>query len=462
MPPAKDRSGRRAVGDRVCVRRPAPTLLAATGSARATARSAVRVARHGVRPSRRHAARSVLRGTRRAHPALRGGRRAAARVPGRRHALARSSVGAGARAGLRSESVDEQIPEPGHRRAALKRRRSRGWRATDLGSCVLLERLHCVEDTEAVRRRSVCVLGRYGRPRCSGSRRRRRRVVQLSADPWVEGRAVMRAADPRTSRGAARRALPTPAQLLDSTRTRCAGSGSPAPRRSTSTTSPRVSSTAGSTSRGSAPSTTTPPATRSPRSRASGGSRPTACCCSRSAGPTSGPPPTWRCAEPWRASGSSTTALARRGGRPSVSASGPGGPWPPRSAYQPASAARRRRSRRLSSCGFALRGSTSRSASCGGSLVLVAPVAVSRRRSPSLRRRPPGPAGRAACRRGPATPLDQGRWRARSGLRAHRARATADRSGPCLLPVRGSSRQRIGRIGKHLRASHDLRSDRRP
>jgi len=95
VPPAEDRSGRRAVGDRVRVRRAAPTLLAATGSARAAARSAVRGARHGVRPSRRHAARSVLRGTRRAHPALRGGRGAAARVPGRRRAMARSSVGAG-------------------------------------------------------------------------------------------------------------------------------------------------------------------------------------------------------------------------------------------------------------------------------------------------------------------------------------------------------------------------------
>jgi DNA-3-methyladenine glycosylase II len=38
-----------------------------------------------------------------------------------------------------------------------------------------------------------------------------------------------------------------------------------------------------------------------------GRSRPTECCCSRSAGATSGPPRTWRCAERWHASGSSTT-----------------------------------------------------------------------------------------------------------------------------------------------------------
>src|SRR4051812_3587809 len=51
--------------------------------------------------------------------------------------------------------------------------------------------------------------------------------------------------------------------------------------------------------------------------------------------------------------------MATEGGRPSV--------------RQPPA---RRRSRRESSCGFALRGSTSTSVSCGGSLVLVAPVGV--------------------------------------------------------------------------------------
>jgi hypothetical protein len=80
--------------------------------------------------------------------------------------------------------------------------------------------------------------------------------------------------------------------------------------------------------------TTTRPVASSPRSRASAASPPTARSCSRCAARMSGQPPTWRYVARSSGSGGWTLRHRSRTWTRSVSASGHGGVWPPRTSTE--------------------------------------------------------------------------------------------------------------------------------